>query len=291
MTTIPARNINGGRARIAVPSKGRLRDESLKLLTAAGYPTSGLRGSGSITVAGDALELIEMRPRDAASALAAGALQGAFIATDIAMEHDITDLVSRPLGYARSLLVVAGRDDDGRHDHRDLAGGVVATHMPNLTEAFFAAEGIDVRVVAMGGSLEGVCSAGLADAIVDNTETGTSLRQNRLRILAQIKECEAEFVHRPGLPVLQDLELRLDAALAARQHRYVMLHVPKDKIDALVDMFHGLESPTVLPLAGRDDLAAIHFVVHNGELWERLADLRALGATDIVATQPVALLE
>lgn len=289
MTTTPTRQTD--RARIAVPSKGRLREESLNLLAAAGYPTPGLRGSGSIALAGDALEFIEMRPRDAAAALAAGALDGAFIATDIAAEHGVDDLIVRPLGFARSLLVVAGRDDDGRKDHHDLAGGVVATHLPDLTERFFADEGIDVRVVGMGGSLEGVCAAGLADAIVDNTETGTSLRQNRLRVLTTVKHCQAEFVHRPGLKVLSDLELRLDAALTARQHRYVMLHIPKDRIDELVEMFHGLESPTVLPLAGREDLAAVHFVVHNGELWERLTDLRALGATDIVATVPVALLE
>lgn len=288
---IPARTSSTGRARIAVPSKGRLRDEALALLSQAGYPTSGLRGAGSMALAGDSLELIEMRPRDAAAALGAGALDGAFIATDIAMEHDVTDLAVRPLGYARSTLVVAGRDDDGRTDHHDLAGGVVATHMPNLTRRFFADAGIDVTVVAMGGSLEGVCAAGLADAIVDNTETGTSLRQNRLRVLTEIRVCEAEFVHRPGLAALEDLELRLEAALAARRARYVMLHIPKARIDDLVEMFHGLESPTVLPLAGREDLAAVHFVVQNGELWEKLSELRAMGATDIVATQPVALLE
>ncbi|MEO2104140.1 MAG: ATP phosphoribosyltransferase [Actinomycetota bacterium] len=279
-----------GLARIAVPSKGRLRDEALRLLSTAGYRVSGLRGAGSMTRAG-MLELIEMRPRDAAAALAAGALDGAFIATDIGMEYQLEGFECRPLGYSRSTLIVASRDDDGRTDHRDLEGGVVATHMPNLTEKFFADEGIDVRVVAMGGSLEGVCAAGLADAIVDNTETGTSLRQNRLKVLTEIRDCEAEFVHTAGLAVLEDLDLRMEAALAARQARYVMMHVPKDRIDDLVDMFHGLESPTVLPLAGRDDLVAVHFVAKNEELWARLADLRGLGATDIVATQPVALLD
>ncbi len=277
-------------ARIGVPSKGRLRDQAIDLLSTAGYPTHGLRGSGSAARLGD-LELIEMRPRDAAAALAAGALDGAFLATDIAREHDVADLPTRPLGYAHSTLVLASRDDDGRTRAEDLAGGVVATHMPAITERFFADRGIDVRVVAMGGALEGVCSAGLADAIVDNRETGTSLRQNRLRVLEELFESEAEFIHRPGLPSLGHLELRLEAALAARHHRYVMLHVPRDSVAKLGEIFHGLESPTVLPLAGREHLVAVHFVVRNGELWERLADLRALGATGIVATQPVALLE
>ena len=279
-----------GTARIAVPSKGRLRDEALKLLATAGYPVSGLRGRGSTTRLKD-LELIEMRPKDAAAALAAEALDGAFIATDIAMEFALEDLPRQGLGYARSALVVAAREDDGPPALADLHGGVVATHMPAVTTAFFADSGIEVRVVAMGGSLEGVCAAGLADAVVDNTETGTSLRQNRLRVLETIAECEAEFVHRPGLAVLADLELRLAAALTARRHRYVMLHVPRASVDAITELFHGLESPTVLPLAHREGLVAVHFVVQSGELWEKLAQMRALGATGIVATQPVALLE
>lgn len=272
-----------------MPSKGRLRDDALELLSTAGYRVSGLRGRGSIarTVG---LDIIEMRPRDAAAALAAGTLDGAFIATDIAMEHEISELPSMPLGSARSTLVLAARDADGPAALSELDGGVVATHMPVITERFLAESGVRARIITMGGSLEGACAAGLADAIVDNTETGTSLRQNQLRVLATIAECEAEFVHRPGLPVLQDLELRIGAALGARRHRYVMLHLPSDRIDELRSVFPGLASPTVMPLAGRSDLVAVHFVVHTTMLWERLTELRAMGATGIVALPPDALL-
>jgi len=73
------------------------------------------------------------------------------------------------------------RDDDGRSTASDLEGAVVATHLPVATAAWFEAQGIGVTVVSMGGALEGVCAAGLADAIVDLRETGTSLSQNRLR--------------------------------------------------------------------------------------------------------------
>ncbi|HLU43152.1 MAG TPA: ATP phosphoribosyltransferase [Microthrixaceae bacterium] len=276
-------------ARIAVPSKGRLRDDTLELLATAGYRVSGLRGRGSMSRAAG-LDLIEMRPRDAAAALAAGTLDGAFIATDIAMEHDLTHLPRLPLGTARSTLVVAARDADGPSTLADLDGGVVATHMPAITARFLEEAGVRARIITMGGSLEGACAAGLADAIVDNTETGTSLRQNRLRVLATIAECEAEFVHREGLEVLRDLELRIGAALDARQHRYVMLHLPSERIEDLRAVFPGLASPTVLPLAGREDLVAVHFVVGTTQLWERLAELRTMGATGIVALPPDALL-
>lgn len=273
---------------VAVPSKGRLRDEVLALLGSAGYPTGALRGSGSIARLED-LSLIEMRPRDAAAALAAGQLDAAFLATDIVMEHELEGLDALALGFSRSDLVLASRDDDDRRSAEDLAGGIVATHLPQLTERFFAGRGIDVTVVAMGGSLEGVCAAGLADAIVDLRETGTSLLQNRLRTLEEIRACEALLVRRTQDAVLDDLRLRIEAVLTARAHRYVMLHVPTDRVELLGDVFHGLASPTVLPLAGRADLVAAHFVVPAADLWQRLGDLRALGATGIVALEPQAL--
>jgi ATP phosphoribosyltransferase len=273
---------------VAVPSKGRLRDQVLALLGSAGYPTGALRGAGSIARL-ENLSLIEMRPRDAAAALAAGQLDAAFLATDIVMEHELEDLDALALGFSKSDLVLAGREDDGRDTAEDYAGAIVATHLPNLTERFFADRGIDVTVVAMGGSLEGVCAAGLADAIVDLRETGTSLLQNRLRAVEEIRSCEALLVRRSEGAALDDLQLRIEAVLTARAHRYVMLHVPNDRVDSLREVFHGLASPTVLPLAGRDDLVAAHFVVPAADLWQRLGDLRALGATGIVALEPQAL--
>lgn len=275
--------------RVAVPSGGRLRDACLELLSSAGYSTAMLHGSGSIARI-DGIAFIEMRPRDAAAALAAGQLHAAFLATDIIAEHELDALPRARLGFSRSDLVLASRDDDGRASAGDLAGAVVATHLPGVTERFFAERGIDVTLITMGGSLEGACAAGLADAIVDLRETGTSLLTNRLRVLEVLRRCEAEFVRRDDIPLLDDFSLRLDAVLAARAHRYVMLHVPEERLSDLKGVFPGLASPTVLPLAGRDDLVAVHFVVRGADLWARLGDLRALGATGIVALQPQALL-
>jgi ATP phosphoribosyltransferase len=273
---------------VAVPSKGRLREQVMTLLDSAGYATGMLHGAGSIARL-DGLSLIEMRPRDAAAAIAAGQLDAAFLATDIVMEHDLEGLEALPLGFSRSDLVLASRDDDGRREAADLEGCIIATHLPNLTRRFFADAGVDVTVVAMGGSLEGVCAAGLADAIVDLRETGTSLLQNRLRVLEEIRACQALLVRRTAAPALDDLHLRVEAVLTARRHRYVMLHVPAELVGELRQVFPGLASPTVLPLAGRDDLVAAHFVVPADDLWTRLGDLRALGATGIVALEPQAL--
>jgi ATP phosphoribosyltransferase len=274
--------------RVALPSRGRLRDGVVALLDHAGYRTAAFRGLGARTTL-DGVEFVEMRPRDAAAWLAAGRIDAAFISTDLVLEASLDGLASVPLGLARSDLVVASRDDDGRSTAADLAGAVVATHLPNVTQRWCSEQGVDVTVVAMGGALEGVCAAGLADAIVDLRETGTSLSQNRLRVLAEIASCEALFVH-DGAAGLDDIALRLRAALDAGAHRYVMLHLPPAQLGALIALFPGLASPTVLPLAGREDLVAVHLVVDSRDFWSRLGEVRAIGATGIVALPPDALL-
>lgn len=274
--------------RVAIPSRGRLRDGVIALLAHAGYKTSAFRGAGARTTLDD-VEFIEMRPADSATWLAAGRIDAAFVSTDLVLEDDLGSLPSIPLGMARSELVVASRDDDGRRTAHDLSGGVVATHLPAATGKWFRSQEIDVTVVAMGGALEGVCAAGLADAIVDLRETGTSLSQNRLRVLATIAGCEALFVHNEA-PGLADVVLRLRAAVDAGRQRYVMLHLPPTEIAKLTELFPGLAAPTVLPLAGRDDLVAVHLVVEASALWTRLGDIQAIGGSGIVALPPDALL-
>lgn len=274
-------------ARVAIPSRGRLRDGVATLLDQAGYSTAAFRGVGAHTTL-EGLEFIEMRPRDAAAWLGTGRIDAAFVSTDLVLEHGLEELAAIPLGMSRSDLVVASRDDDGRTTARDLNGAVVATHLPSATERWFRQEGIDVTVVPMGGALEGVCAAGLAEGIVDLRETGTSLSQNRLRVLATIAACEGLLVH-AGAPDLGDLTLRLQAALDAGRHRYVMLHLPPSQISALVALFPGLAAPTVLPLAGRDDLVAVHLVVEAPSFWVHLRKIRAIGGSGIVALPPDAL--
>lgn len=269
--------------RIAIPSKGRLRESVLELLAHAGYSRRSFdRMNASAMV--EHIEFIEMRPRDAAAWLAQGKLDAAFISTDTALENEIEDWPSVDLGFSRSDLVIAVKEDSPFQTMADLSGHTVATHLPGWTTRWLANEGVDATVVNMGGSLEGVCAVGLADAIVDLRETGGSLQRNRLRVLAEGHSCQATFSWSDAeCPIIGELNLRINAAIEARQTQYVMLHVPTDKLDQLGTVFPGLAAPTVLPLAGRDDLVAAHIVVKKANLWSKLAELQAMGATGIVA--------
>ena len=274
--------------RVAVPSRGRLRGFALELLNQAGFTTSFFDGNGSRGTVNE-LEFIEMRPRDAAAWLGTGRINGAFISTDLVLEEDLGHLDSLPLGSAQSDLVIASREGDGRTSVADLTGAIVATHLPKATTRWFNEQGIKVTVVTMGGALEGVCSAGLADAIVDIRETGNSLAQNGLRILEEIMPCQGLFIYRAD-EGLDNLVLRIQAVLDARKHCYLMFHLDPALVGGLAELSLGLTAPTVLPLAARGDMVAVHIVVEATEFWNRLQDIRALGAKDIVALPSNAIL-
>lgn len=281
--------------RIAIPSKGRLRESVLDVLRRAGYRTSAFRGANASAEI-EGIEFIEMRPRDAAAWLGAGRLDAAFISTDMALENEIEDYPTLELGFARSDMVVACRNDAPYNSAADLAGKTVATHLPIWTRRWFDGLGVDVNIVSMGGSLEGICARGMADAIVDLRETGGSLARNSLHAIDEIVSCQAVFsmaeTADPDVSAaLSAMVLRIGAADTATKRQYLVLHIHPDKVDQLGTVFPGLAAPTILPLAGRDDLVAIHLVVRKDDLWAKLPTLRQLGASGIVALPTDAILE
>ena len=272
-------------ALVAVPSRGRLRDFALTLLQHAGY---SLADSPLSTNVVDDVVFVEMRSRDAAAWLRAGKVAGAFISTDLVHEEDLLGLESIRLGSARSELVVASRSDDARTSIEDLRGGVVATHLPRLTERWFAEREIDVTIIPMHGSLEGICVAGLADAIADLRSSGLSIAKSGLRVLDKIMACEG-LLTCSAEPSLRSLKSRVKAVLHARGSSYIMLHLHPSKVEMLSQVFPGLTAPTLLPLSSREDLVAVHIVVKSDDFWANLPKLARLGATDIVSLPPMAI--
>ena len=264
--------------RIALPSSGRLKDGVRHELEVVGYGVGrpGARVEGEI-------EFIEMRTRDAAEWLSAGRLAGAFISTDTALESSVESWPTVDLGFARSDLVVACPELAEAQSLKDLDGATVATHLPRWTRRWFESVGVDVHIVPMAGSLEGVCASGMADALVDLRQTGDSLRRHRLRVLEVGRSCQAVFVSTPSpAPEVDDLMIRLRAAVEGERTQYVMFHLHKDRVSELAQVWPGLESPTVIPVARRDDIVAVHLAVEKASMWKLLAELRQLGASGIV---------
>jgi len=280
--------------RIAVPNKGRLHDPSIDLLERAGLHLQGGadRKLYADTVDPDVTALFA-RAADIPEYVADGAAAVGITGLDQVREsgHDLTDLLD--LEFGRCRLVVAAPEDGRIETVADLDGGTVATEFPRITRDFFAERGVDAEVVEVTGATELTPHVDMADAIVDITSTGTTLRVNRLTEIAEVLASSVRLVAHPDAvddEKVQQLVTAFQSVLAAEDRRYLMLNVPEDRLDDVRDVLPGMGGPTVMDVAGTDDVA-VHAVVEERAVFGVINDLQAMGASDILVTEIERLVE
>ena len=280
--------------RIAVPNKGRLHDPSIDLLERAGLHLEGGadRKLYADTVDPDVTALFA-RAADIPEYVADGAAAVGITGLDQVREsgHDLVDLLD--LEFGRCRLVVAAPEDGAIETVADLAGGTVATEFPRITRDFFADRGVDAEVVEVTGATELTPHVDMADAIVDITSTGTTLRVNRLAEIEEVLASSVRLFARPDAvddEKVQQLVTAFESVLAAEDRRYLMLNVPEDRLDAVRDVLPGMGGPTVMDVAGTDDVA-VHAVVEERAVFGVINDLKAMGASDILVTEIERLVE
>jgi ATP phosphoribosyltransferase len=280
--------------RIAVPNKGRLHDPSIDLLERAGLHLEGGadRKLYADTVDPDVTALFA-RAADIPEYVADGAAAVGITGLDQVREsgHDLVDLLD--LEFGRCRLVVAAPEDGAIESVADLAGGTVATEFPRITRDFFAERDVDAEVVEVTGATELTPHVDMADAIVDITSTGTTLRVNRLAEIEEVLASSVRLVARPDAvddEKVQQLVTAFESVLAAEDRRYLMLNVPEDRLDDVRDVLPGMGGPTVMDVAGTDDVA-VHAVVEERKVFGVINDLKAMGASDILVTEIERLVE
>jgi len=280
--------------RIAVPNKGRLHDPSIDLLERAGLHLEGGadRKLYADTVDPDVTALFA-RAADIPEYVADGAAAVGITGLDQVREsgHDLVDLLD--LEFGRCRLVVAAPEDGAIETVADLEGGTVATEFPRVTREFFAERGVDADVVEVTGATELTPHVDMADAIVDITSTGTTLRVNRLTEIEEVLASSVRLFARPDAvddEKIQQLVTAFESVLAAEDRRYLMLNVPEDRLDDVRDVLPGMGGPTVMDVAGSDDVA-VHAVVEERAVFGVINDLKAMGASDILVTEIERLVE
>jgi len=280
--------------RIAVPNKGRLHDPSIDLLERAGLHLEGGadRKLYADTVDPDVTALFA-RAADIPEYVADGAAAVGITGLDQVREsgHDLVDLLD--LEFGRCRLVVAAPEDGDIETVDDLAGGTVATEFPRITRDFFADRGVDAEVVEVTGATELTPHVDMADAIVDITSTGTTLRVNRLAEIEEVLASSVRLFARPDAvddEKVQQLVTAFESVLAAEDRRYLMLNVPEERLDDVRDVLPGMGGPTVMDVAGTDDVA-VHAVVEERKVFGVINDLKAMGASDILVTEIERLVE
>ncbi|MCS3842513.1 MULTISPECIES: ATP phosphoribosyltransferase [unclassified Microbacterium] len=270
--------------RIAVPNKGSLAETAAEMLAEAGY--AGRRDSKTLHVidAQNDVEFFFLRPRDIATYVASGALDVGITGRDLLRDAPQQAREVQALGFARSTFRFAA--PAGRYSAiEDLAGVRVASAYPGLVDAFLREHGVEATLVPLDGAVESAVQLGVADAIADVVETGTTLRQAGLEIFGPvIIESEAVLISRPGdAEGTERLLRRLRGVIVAR--RYVLLDydLPVELIEQATAIASGRESPTISPLQD-PKWVAVRVMLPRTGINQVMDDLYAIGARALLVT-------
>jgi len=281
--------------RIAVPNKGRLHEPSEELLERAGlHLVDGAdRQLHADTVDPD-VTVLYARAADIPEYVADGAADVGITGLDQVRESDADDLVElRDLEFGRCRLVLAAPEDSDIETVYDFDGGRIATEFPTITRRYFDRVDVAVDVTEVSGATELTPHVDIADGIVDITSTGTTLRMNRLAVVDDVLESSVRLFAREDTAEdekVQQVDTALGSVLAAEDKRYLMMNAPEDTLDDVKDVLPGMGGPTVMDIAGSDQLA-VHAVVEERAVFETISSLKDVGASDILVTEIERLIE
>lgn len=273
--------------RVAIPNKGALCDPAAKLLIEAGYRPHRRGRELVVQDKTNNVEFFFLRPRDIAVYVGQGRVHAGITGRDLAADSPAQAVELRALGFGRSSFRFAAPADK-ICSIQELAGRRIATSYDHLVRTYLAERGIEVDVIHLEGAVESSIQLGVADAIADVVETGSTLRAAGLEVLGEpIMESEAVLISAPqhmDVTALTVLDRRLQGVLVARGHVLLDFNIPKTMLQAAIEIAPGLESPTTSPLADPAWLGVR--VVNDRSTMNHVMDqLLEVGAKSIIVTE------
>ncbi|MGO4492957.1 ATP phosphoribosyltransferase [Arthrobacter sp. 2YAF22_2] len=271
--------------RVAVPNKGSLSEAASAMLAEAGYRQR--RDSRELVMVDpdNDIEFFFLRPRDIAVYVGQGTLDVGITGRDLLLDAEVEAEELLQLGFAVSTFRFAGPVGDFTSIDQ-LEGKRLATSYDGLLRGYLAERGIDAKVVRLDGAVESSVRLGVADAIADVVETGTTLKAAGMEIFGEpILDSESVLIGRPGEqnPAIEVLIRRLQGVLVARRYVLMDYDIRKELVEQAAGLTPGLESPTVSPL--RDsDWVAVRSMVPKKETNRVMDELYDLGARAILVS-------
>ena len=277
--------------KLGIP-KGSLQDATIALFERAGWRIRADGRSYFPSIDDAEIECMLVRAQEMARYVEKGALDAGLTGNDWVMENEtdveyVTSLTYSKASRQKVKWVLCVPEDSPFQKPEDLAGKVIATELVEFTKRYFASKKIPVKVEFSWGATE-VKPPTLADAIVEVTETGSSLRANRLRIMETLMESETQLIANKTSWAdawkrnkIENISLMLNAAIAAQGRVGLMMNAPKDKLDAIVAQLPALNSPTISHLKDVD-WVALNTILDESVVRDVIPRLKAAGATGIV---------
>ncbi|MFN3230097.1 MAG: ATP phosphoribosyltransferase [Asticcacaulis sp.] len=281
------------RLRLALQKSGRLADRSLELIAGAGFRV--LKGANDLLyrIEGQPIDLLRVRDDDIPTFVADSVCEFGIVGLNVLEEHQAAHPGTKaeivmPLGFGRCDLKIAVPDGFDWTGPQSLEGLRIATSYPNILGRYLAEHGIQATVVEMRGAVEVAPRLRVAHAICDLVSTGATLEANGLKAVETVLRSEAVLIRAPSAPaaaiatLADNIVRRIEGVVASQGAKYILMNAPRARLDEITRLIPGSDSPTVTPLAGRDDTVAVHAVCQENVFWETLDRLKAAGASAIL---------
>jgi ATP phosphoribosyltransferase len=277
--------------RLGIP-KGSLQEATLALLARAGLQVYVNSRSYSAITNDPQIECMLIRAQEMARYVEHGALDAGITGLDWVLESglsvvSVADLIYAKQSRGKVRWVLAVPENSPAMRPEDLQGAIVATELVSVTTRYFQQRGIEVRVEFSWGATE-VKPPTLADAIVEVTETGSSLKTNRLRILETILESNTQIIANPKAwaepckrQKIENLALMLRGAMEAQGRVGLMLNVKTEDLPTVLAVLPSLNSPTISTLSD-STWVAVNTILEESACWEVIPRLKAANAQGIV---------
>jgi ATP phosphoribosyltransferase len=284
--------------KLGIP-KGSLQDATIQLFARAGFNIYASARSYFPAIDDPEIDCMLIRAQEMARYVADGVLDAGLTGQDWIAEHaaangsttggvtPLADLIYAKQSFGKVRWVLAVPEESRYQSPRDLEGATIATELVRATQAYFARQEITVNVEFSWGATE-VKAPRLADAIVEVTETGSSLRANRLRIIDTVLESNTQLIGNPTAlsdpwkrTKLENIALLLKAAIEAQGRVGIMLNVRRADLDAVLGLLPALQRPTISPLSD-DEWVAINTIIEERTVRDLIPRLKAARAQGIV---------
>jgi len=277
--------------KLGIP-KGSLQEATLDLFARAGWKITLSSRSYVPTIDDPEIECLMVRAQEMARYVESGTLDAGITGHDWVVEteadvEELSELLYAKQRLARVRWVLAAPEDSTIRGPRDLEGKVIATEVVQITQKYLAKQGVKARVEFSWGATE-VKVPQLADAIVEVTETGSSLRANRLRIVDTVLESATVFIMNHGAAgdcwkrqKAENLVLMLQGAIAAASKVGLLLNVHRDDLPGVLGVLPALKKPTVSALSD-PEWVAVNTIIEEAVVRQILPKLKAAKAEGIV---------
>lgn len=271
--------------RIAIQKSGRLQEGSLKLLKDCGLSISNGKDQLKTQASNFPVEVLFLRDDDIPQYIEDGVADAGIIGENIFAEKQKAGEIIKRLDFAKCRLAMAVPRTTDYTGIGWFEGKNIATSYPNIVNDFLKRNNITAGIHEISGSVEIAPGIGLADAICDIVSTGSTLLSNGLKEVELVMKSEAVLVARKldatKKQILNKLVFRMEAVQQASNNKYILLNCPNDAIDPITNVIPGMKSPTILPLS-KPGWSSLHSVVDENDFWEKIDQLKKLGAEGIL---------